>query len=89
MENRELLICKCYSPEHQILFRWFGDDLDIGEVYMEVLLNPEYKWWKRVWIAIKYIFGYRCKYGMFDEVVLNKEDIPKLEKIIEYLKRSK
>lgn len=86
MENKELLICKCYSPEHQVLFRWFDDD---EEVYMEVLLNPEYKWWKRVWIAIKYIFGYKCKYGMFDEVILNKEDVPKLEKIVEYLKKSR
>ena len=86
MENRELLICKCHSSEHQVIFTWFDDD---EEVYMEVLLNTEYKWWKRIWVAIKYIFGYKCKYGMFDEVILNKEDVPKLEKIIEYLKKTK
>ena len=88
MRNDEILICKCHSPEHQILFRWWGDD-ENGEVYMEVLLNPEYIWWKRIWVAIKYIFGYKCKYGMFDEVILNKKDIPKLEKIVEYLKKTR
>lgn len=88
MNREEILICKCESPEHQILFRWW-DDCDNGDVYMEILLNPEYKWWKRIWIAIKYIFGYKCKYGMFDEIILDKKDIPKLEKIIEYLKQTK
>ena len=88
MENRELLICKCSSDEHQIIFHWWDDD-DDGEVYMSTLLNPEWRWYRRIWEAIKYIFGHRSKYGMFDEIILDKNDIPKLEKIIEYLKQTK
>lgn len=88
MRNDEIIICKCASDEHQIVFHWW--DEDIGDVvYMEVLLNPEYRWWRRIIEAVKYIFGYRSKYGMFDEFILDKKDIPKLEKIIEYLKKTK
>lgn len=88
MRNDEIIICKCSSTEHQIHFGWWDEDED-GDVYMSVLLNPEYKWWKRIVLAVKYIFGYKCKYGQFDEVILDKKDIPKLEKIIEYLKKTR
>lgn len=88
MEQNELILCKCGSSEHQIIFKWFDDDIIDGQVYMDVLINPEYKWWKRVIRAIKYIFGYRSKYGMFDEIILDKKDIPKLKRIVEYLKKT-
>lgn len=87
MEQNELLLCQCGNSEHQIIFKYWDDDLN-DYVYMDVLINPEYRWWKRVIEAIKYIFGYRSKYGMFDEFVLDKKDIPKLERIIEYLKKT-
>lgn len=89
MRNDEFLICKCCNSKHQMRFIWWDDGDNDGEVYVEILLNPEYRWWKRVIGAVKYIFGYRSKYGMFDEIILDKKDIPKLEKIIEYLKRSR
>lgn len=89
MRNDEILICKCCSDEHQIIFHWWDDEIIGGEVYVEVLLNPEWRWYRRIWEAIKYIFGHRSKYGMFDEIILDKNDIPKLEKIIEYLKQTK
>lgn len=84
MRNDEFLICKCCNSEHQMRFMWWDD----GQVYVDVLLNPEYRWWKRIIRAIKYIFGYRSKYGMFDEFILDKNDVPKLEKIIEYLNKT-
>ena len=88
MEQNELIICKCHNSEHQIIFKYWDDDLH-DYVYMDVLINPEYKLWRRIKEAIKYIFGYRSKYGMFDEFILDKKDIPKLEKIVEYLKKSR
>lgn len=85
MNQEEILICKCHSPEHQIIFRRIDDD-DDKEVYMEILLNPEWKWWKRVREAVKYIFGHKSDYGMFDEVILKREDADKLQNIVNYLK---
>lgn len=89
MTQDEIIICKCGNDEHQILFHWFEDEVLGGEVYMNVLINPEWNWGKRIKEGIKYILGHRSKYGMFDEFILDKKDIPKLEKIIEYLKKTR
>ena len=36
--------------------------------------------------GLKYIFGYRCKYGDFDELVLSSKHIKALENVVNYLK---
>lgn len=85
-EQRETLICQCHSIEHQISFNWVEcKDLE-GEVYMEIHLS-KLSFWERLKHGIKYIFGYRCMYGDFDEVILKKEDVNKLERIVEFLKK--
>ena len=84
--QRETLICQCNSIEHQISFNWIEDKELEGEVYMEIHL-AKLSFWDRLKHGIKYIFGYRCMYGDFDEVILKKEDIHKLERIVEFLKK--
>ena len=85
-EQRETLICQCHSIEHQVSFNCVEDTGLEGEVYMEVHLKP-LSFWERLKHGIKYIFGYRCMYGDFDEVILKKEDVHKLEKVVEFLKK--
>ena len=53
---------------------------------MEIHL-AKLSFWDRLKHDIKYIFGYRCMYGDFDEVILKKEDVHKIEKIVEFLKK--
>ena len=81
--TNEILICKCDNVEHQLVFRWFADE---EMVYMTTHLY-KLPFWKRLWHGIKYIFGYKCRYGDFDEFIFNKNDVEKLEKIVEHLKR--
>lgn len=85
-ERRETLICYCNSEEHQFSFVWFEDEQGKGEVFMEIHLTPN-TFWERLKNAIKYILGYRSVYGDFDEVILKKEDVHKLEKVVEFLKK--
>ena len=85
-EQRETLICQCHSVEHQISFSWIEYKELEGEVYMEIHLS-KLSFWDRLKHGIKYIFGYRCMYGDFDEVILKKEDVHKLERIVEFLKK--
>lgn len=82
-DNEELLICECSSCEHQIIFRWDNDE---HEVYMETHLANNKNFFVRLWHALKYAFGYRCRYGEFDEVILRKEDVDKLQKVVDHLK---
>ena len=86
MKKEEFLLCQCHSAEHQLLFTWW-DDEDIQEVYMRVHL-AKHTFWERLVYGIKYIFGYQCKYGAFDEMILRKEDAEKLQNVVDYLKRT-
>jgi len=62
----ELMICSCGSLEHQLVFRTFDD----GEVFMSVHLT-KHSFFRRLKHGIKYILGYQCRYGAFDEVILD------------------
>lgn len=83
--NHELFICQCNNIEHQLIFSYFLDDED-RDVFVSVHLNLECNIWKRIWIAIKYIFGNKCTCGHFDEFIFNKSDADKLQKVVNFLK---
>ena len=82
-EFTEILICKCENVEHQLIFRY---DTEYNVVYMETHLR-KLSFWKRLATGIRYIFGYQCRYGAFDEFIFKPEDAGKLEKIVKHLKR--
>lgn len=85
--------CECSSPEHLLRLSYFEDEPE--EVFVEVHLNPKFRWYKRVWHAVKYVFGYRSCYGDFDEFIWSPEMVEKvrnecnefLMKNTEYTKR--
>jgi hypothetical protein len=61
--------CACYSPYHTL--RFSADD-ETEEVYVDVwLLRPV--WYKRIWIALRYVFGKPSRFGFFEETLLTKE----------------
>lgn len=72
--SQEHLICKCHSPEHQLLIWYDSEDNDY--VITIHLVNDGF--FKRLCKGIKYIFGYKCQYGHFDEFLLKDEDRKKL-----------
>ena len=79
MEKEEqIMICECSSVEHQIVFSKFEDD---DFVYCMIHLN-KLSFFKRLIHGIKYIFGYKCRYGDFEEFMLGKKNINKLKEII-------
>ena len=59
--EHEILVCKCENTEHQLVFSYFPDELDDREVYMSVHLIPESNIFKRIWKAIKYVFGHNLQ----------------------------
>lgn len=74
------LECQCCSPEHTLKFIY--DDID-KELYTEIYLGQYHGFWGRIILAIKYIFGYKCKYGMFDCFIFKNSDITNLRKLLE------
>ena len=80
-ELEEIIICACGDVEHQMIIRSIdGDD----DVYVSIHL-VKLGFFKRLWYGIKYIFGYQCKYGAFDEIIITKKDKHKLSKVIQWL----
>lgn len=72
-----IIICECHSVEHQVVFRYDDED---DEVYMNIYLNKP-SFLKR----LKYLFGYKCRFGHWDEVIIHKDKFRKaIEKITEH-----
>lgn len=84
-DEQELLVCKCGDVSHQCIIGYTVDDSP-KEVFLSVHLVREPNIFKRMAIAIKYIWGARSIYGDFDEIILSPKDAPKLQKAVDYLK---
>lgn len=74
--KRDLFVCKCGSPQHQLIVSY---DLNLDDlIYVHVHLTP-LPLWKRVIHGIMYIFGKESIYGEFEEIILNEEEIIRLK----------
>lgn len=73
MKNK-ILKCNCSSLEHIIVV---SSDEDFKE---DVVINvhlTNLSFWKRLVYAFKYLLGYKCKYGSFEEIIINKDELLK------------
>jgi hypothetical protein len=73
--------CDCHSPEH--VLRISSDE---DGIYISVFLG-ELPLHNRIWNAILYVFGYKCKYGHFEEFVADKENLGRIISVLEELRR--
>lgn len=71
IENAGIIPCGCGNIGHHILY---VKDPDEPEIYVYVQLADQ-PWYKRLWKGIKYIFGYKCRFGMYDELIVNEDNI--------------
>ena len=86
-KERDLVICACNSTEHQMVITYSEDIMDgemYPEVYLQILLNKR-PFWQRVKYGLKYIFGYQCRYGAFEEMIIDKKDVDKFKRVVEHL----
>jgi hypothetical protein len=75
--------CICAHDEHTLRFTL---DKEEKEIYTSVFLAQHRNIFQRAWLAIKYIFGYKCPYGHFGNWTLNKDDVDKLENMVKEFK---
>lgn len=66
MKETHHVICECHSPDHILQFshmeRMDGDQI----CWTQVQLRQHRSFWQRLVVAVKYIFGYECRYGHWD-----------------------
>ena len=80
------IICSCHNTEHIIIITKNENKNIDNNAYLSIHLIPEHNIFKRIKNAIKYIFGYRCKYGYFDSITLNKEHYEQINNLANFLK---
>lgn len=62
--------CDCDSQEHTIGIEF---DVENKEVCMHVQLARYHGFFGRLKNAIKYLFGYQCKYGHWDTTIMSEQ----------------
>lgn len=77
LDGTEFFECACGSDEHTLRFTLSLDD-DEPELYTHVYLRNWQGFWKRCWIALKYVCGYTSKYGHWDCFIMRPEDAARL-----------
>lgn len=84
-QDQHLLICSCFSTEHQLVFHLCeGDDFYQPETFLHVHLVRRSLWY-RIKYAIKYIFGYKSRFGAWDEFILDSSHADTLKIIAKHL----
>lgn len=75
--------CACSDIAHTI--RFYSDaDPDYEEFGLEVALNHYLPWYKRVWVAVKYVFGFKADYGQYDSWILDSNDRKRLRELMDW-----
>lgn len=68
--KRKYFECACFSEEHTLKFSF--DPVE-KELYASIFLVED-NFWNRLVNGIKYILGYKCKYGHWNTWIFNYED---------------
>ena len=71
--------CDCSSQEHTIGITF---DIDEKEMAFEVQLARHHGFFGRLILAVKYLFGYECKYGHWDTTLMSEEKFVELYNIM-------
>ena len=86
--KRELFTCDCEDLSHQFVITK-TDDLDFPFITIEVKLNYNVSFWKRLVNAFRYLFKMTppSRFGDYDEIILKKEDAERLQIVVDELRK--
>jgi len=76
------LECDCRNPEHIVRIALYHDDIDLPpEIHFDIQAHNWKPFHKRVWAAIKYVFGQDL---VWDDVLLSRKDeVDKLKSVLD------
>lgn len=78
----ETLYADCQCSDFNHTFRFTLDPSD-GELWLDVRLNRYEPWYRRVWIAVRYVFKRPEAYGHYDITMLREEDYDRISKLFD------
>ena len=78
--------CDCESSQHVLRFAY---DPEENDLWVEAQLVQYRNFWQRLWASIKYVFGYKCKYGHWDCTQISGEQAKRLIDVLIKLEADK
>ena len=82
-QDYSTILCNCKDSEHMIVLHYMDDEEFGKEIYMEYHL-PLLPFWSRLLLSIKYLFGFRSKYGAYGELIITKHNYKEFKPIIDF-----
>ena len=73
--NDHFIRCSCGHHEHQAII---AADPDDGLLFVEFHLVTWQNILRRAWVAVRYVFGYRSRFGAWDELVMDRGQVEAL-----------
>jgi hypothetical protein len=84
LDGTEYFECQCHSDEHAVTFTLSLDD-EMPEIYLSVYMDNRRGFWRRLWLGLRYAFGYQSKYGAFGNWTLQPSDAERLRSMLDKL----
>jgi len=80
--------CDCHSMDHAVRFTKLNDWPVDGKssVEMDVYLNNHLGFFRRAVVALNYVFGRRLRGTDLAACLFKREDAPKLQRVVDWLK---
>ena len=82
----DIMTCDCHSTEHQIVIN-FDEDTKENLVYLHIHLVTHRNFFKRLWLGLKYVFGYKSRYGNWDEFIVSRKNYHKLKDVVNFIEK--
>lgn len=91
----DVFVCQCTELGHQFVIEFYDDsdaflstvktdDLNwIMGVTLSVHLCHYFGFWKRMWLAIRYVFGQTRSYDAYDCIEIRHDDLERLAMIFQ------
>lgn len=86
MEPEIFLICAYGSFEHQAIFWKEKEPDDKYQLYVYIHLKTYRNFFKRLLFGLRYAFGYKSRFGAWDEFIFSPEAE---QKLLDYLKQQR
>lgn len=79
--NNQLMSISCFQTDYQLSLSFNISSHDsLSTTTVNIFLEKQC-WRQRIWLGIKYMFGYKCK--VLKDVILNKSDLQNIISFIE------
>jgi hypothetical protein len=80
MDTKKFYECHCHSSDHVL---WFEGAIEPTSPQFDVMmvgvqLAPLLPWYKRLWVAVKYVFNPHGNYSHWHETMLPPEEVERL-----------